>query len=252
MASVPTPVDVGFAEFVSLLLSETLESVLAAQTGQEEQRRALIEAASLTVEEFADGFVTETDVELFLAELLPGEKGGTSAVVGGPAPSPEVLESLAIELEANDVRDRKLTRRGAARIREAVRVVVAERRLDALQASAQRGIPRVIVDEGRIVAKLTFSAVTLTEEEDDQPRPSSRPTTTVGRAGLVDVARLRATPTAGVAQPLGSISTGHLARALPAAIRDIRLIVKPATTEEATSTRAEVYGEVELRFQTIF
>ena len=79
------------------------------------------------------------------------------------------------------------------------------------------------------------------------------PITAVGRAGLVDVRALRTATEPFATITMGTVTAGHLASATPAAVQDIRLVVKPASTEDPqAAAKASVYGEVELSFQAIF
>ena len=256
MAPVLTPVDVGFAEFVSLLLSETLESVLSAQISQEQQRQALLDAVTVDIDDFANGYVTEVDIDLLLIEIMPDGTGGTTVVAGGKPPTKISLTELGVSLRSRDVSGAALTDQGVERIRDAARSMVANRRLSALRESAKRGLPRIVIDEGRIVAKLTFSTVVMTDEEGEDGitrAAGAPPITGIGRAGIVDVRGLRLAVDPSVSATIGSAAMGHLAQAIPAAVKDIRLIVKPASTRDPqAAAEANVYGEVELSFQTIF
>jgi hypothetical protein len=257
MAQTLIPTDVGFAEFVSLLISETLESVLSTQISQEQQRQVLLDAATLDLDRFAASYVTEDDIDLLLIQLMPDGEGSTMVVVGGETPATIVLDELGISLHTRDTSDRTLTQTGVDRIRDGARMILGDQQQVALRESARRGIPRIVVNEGRIVVKLTFASFVVTDEdfEDDQTltdtKAASRAATS-RRAAKIDPTGIPTTANPSVTVAARSVSTRYLARAIPDALKDVRLIVKPATAEDQATNRANVYGEVELHFRTIF
>ena len=106
---------------------------------------------------------------------------------------------------------------GTAKIAHAAGLRLAEAGLAGLQRLVARGVQRVIVDSGRVNAKLAFSVV----RTDDEPAHS----------GFHLVAPLK---------PLGSLP----GISLPKALSNVRLVVRQP--EQATVT-----GEVEITFKTV-
>ena len=151
--------DVGFADFVAVLLVETLESIVAAHTSQEERLAALRAAADLTASEFASAAITTELLDATAARLLPDGEGGTTLAVGGPVPPDDALAELDVTLGAKDSDPAGLTAAGVSRIRDAVALYLARRQLDAVREADARGLPRVRVEGGTLRAKLNFTAV---------------------------------------------------------------------------------------------
>ena len=118
--------DVGFADFVAVLLVETLESIVAAHTSQEERLSSLREAASLTVEEFAHTGISDELIDATASQLFPDEGGGTTLMVGGPIPGKDPLEELEVSLRRGDSNDDGLTQAGVTRLREALALLVPQ------------------------------------------------------------------------------------------------------------------------------
>lgn len=238
--AVPRPVDVGFAEFVSTLLSETLDSIVASQTDQERRRQAFFRAAELDLEDFATAYVTDEELVQALVDLLPDGQGGTALAVGAAPPSDDTLAELDVALRSGDLDESgRLTAQGVRRVEGGVRLLVAAQRRAALQDAVHRGLPRVLVDQGRVAARLTFQTVSTADEggdEEDTPPPqvlAARPLASGAVRGIVDLPAAR------------------LASAIPTAIRDLRLQVRPAGAQDTSDTaRASVFGEVELTFRT--
>ena len=97
------PHSVGFADFVAVLIVETLDSIVAAHTSQEERMRALDEALDLSVEDFAATAISDEVLATALIQSFPDGKGGTALIVGGPVPPDSTLEELAVKLTGSDV-----------------------------------------------------------------------------------------------------------------------------------------------------
>jgi hypothetical protein len=174
MAKDRTPIDLGFAEFAAQLVAELQEAVSSAQSEQEARRAELAERAALDIAQFARRFVMNSDIDAELARLFPGAGGKGIAIAAGrryrPASarqteSPAVASKLRIKLGPRDLRKRGsrlvFTARGVASIRAAVRLRLAETRQKALRQTVAQGLPRVVVDSGRVNVKLTFRLVDL-------------------------------------------------------------------------------------------
>lgn len=65
--------ELGFADFVAMLLVETLDAIVASHTSQEERLRALASAAEQNIEEFTSS-ITDDIVSAALAQLFPDRK----------------------------------------------------------------------------------------------------------------------------------------------------------------------------------
>lgn len=234
----PGPADLGFAEFVSTLLTETAASVVSAHAEQEERLRALAESATLTPEEYAP-LMPPQEVDAALAGLLPDGEGGTTAAADGPVPEEKVLDALGLELTKLHVEQDRLTAAGAAAVRQAVAEHLAGRHISALREASRLGVPRIVVDGGKVSAKLTYSIVESgnggSTPERPTPAPTSRPISIDPR--LARFATLRP----------------DLLTRLPAATAGVRLNVRPASadTVQDTTVRADVFGEVSLTFRTV-
>ncbi|MFC5381384.1 hypothetical protein [Aquipuribacter nitratireducens] len=239
----PGPADLGFAEFVSTLLSETTASVIAAHTEQEERLRDLAASATMSPEEYALLLPAE-EVDAALASLLPGEQGGTSAVPGGPVPPKDVLAGLELDLDDSHVEGRTLTEAGAAAVRRAVAEHLAERHLSGLREAARTGLPRVVVDGGTVSAKLTYSVVDPGEKPEEPGRASG-----LTRPGDGSATKTSLDPRLAV---LARVRPDLVAR-VPSALSGVRLAVRPASPDmvQDATVRADVFGEVRVTFRTV-
>ncbi|KRE43297.1 hypothetical protein [Knoellia sp. Soil729] len=236
--------DVGFAEFVAVLLVETLDSIVASHASQEDRLRALDAAADMTAEEVAATSITAGMVDLALVELFPDGQGGTSVTVGGPTPTPEVLTELGVSLPS---RDGGLSSSDVGALRNAVALHLAQRHLESVREVRRRGVPRVLVDGGTVRAKLAFSTVRSAPAE---PSPARR--AAPGLTPAVTRSVLRDIPISRIGDLIGPRATVLRPEVLDG-IRDLRLRVRPpvASPEPGEpANRADIFGEVEIRFRT--
>lgn len=263
-----SPFDVGFADFVAVLLVETLESIVAAHTSQEEKLASLRAAAGLTVEEFASTAITVESVDETAAQLFPDDEGGTTLVVKGPIPEEEALDELQVGLESGDTSRGGLTDAGVARIRDALALYLAGRQLAAVREANARGIPRVYVEGGTLRAKLNFTAVDTGSDRTATPAaaPATPASGTSGQPSRVILDSLGPGLRGDLMVNLPGLPAGALRHKLIAwdsplqagvldSIRRTRLVVStpPPSTgdgEPGPTTRTEVFGEVEIRFRT--
>jgi hypothetical protein len=169
MANGRKPVDLGFAEFAAQVVAELHEGLLVAQNEQESRRAKLVELSSLPVEEFARRFITNEQVEAELVRLFPARGGKAHRIKLGAiympktakhAESPAIQSKLGIQLTQQDLRVRggrtHLSQKGVKSIREALRTRLAEPRFKTLRQAATQGIPRLVLDSGRVNVKLIF------------------------------------------------------------------------------------------------
>jgi hypothetical protein len=174
MANGRRPVDLGFAEFAAQVVAELHEGLLVAQNEQESRRAKLAELSSLPLEEFARRFVTNEQLEAELVRLFPARGGKAHRIRAGAsyvgktarhAESPPIQSRLGIQLTPQDLRVRggrpQLSPKGVKRIREALRMRLAEPRLKTLRQAATQGLPRLVLDSGRVNVKLIFRLVEL-------------------------------------------------------------------------------------------
>jgi len=150
-------------------VAELHEGLLVAQNEQESRRAKLAELSSLPLEEFARRFVTNEQLEAELVRVFPARKGKVHRISAGAsyvaktakhAESPPIQSKLGIQLTPQDLRVRggrtQLSPKGVKSIREALRMRLAEPRFKTLRQSATQGIPRLVLDSGRVNVKLMF------------------------------------------------------------------------------------------------
>jgi hypothetical protein len=250
--------DLGFSEFVAKLISETFTAVAEAAMEQERRYGQLVAAAELSLEEFVDAFVAPEDVDDALLGLFPAPGEGapegsdatrTSVAAGQPyqaaaddvAEHPPLRQVLGLEVEKGEI-----TRAGriggtlAQRIRDEVALLVGRPEWEIAGAVVRRGVPRVLVDAGHIMAKQTYRVVAAAGEES----PAAAPPATQ------PVAEPRF-PGRSVVLPQLAGRTGVLGRVLTPSIRPDLLIRVTTPRDDAPVASSDIYGEVQVTFKTV-
>jgi hypothetical protein len=225
--------ELAFAEFTSLILSETLSAILASLVDQESKAAEMERDALLSPEEFAQRYLTDNDVREEMTRLFPdpaGRDGKSASDAGEPYrvktdsedESPAVLALTGYIMGPGDwiegAKEKVISREGAGHILAAVKMNLALSRQERILAAIAHGIPRVYVDHGRVSAKLTM---------------------TMEDSGSVPLAKDSAMKTTGAAAPLIS--------------QQRRLLVRPVNVNhpEFLSLKTDVISEVEITFKTV-
>jgi hypothetical protein len=161
--------EAGFAEFIALLISGTMESVVTSLYEQEKKVTELEQCCRLSPGEFMQRCMTEDQIR---AEVLryfpdPAGRGGVSAVDKGEpyrektreeSEYPPVFTLTGYEIQEHDLEKCPsglcFTKEGQEAITRTVGALAAAQNLAALQTIVSRGIPRVFIDQGKIAAKM--------------------------------------------------------------------------------------------------
>jgi len=234
------PAEVEFSQFTAMLISETLDAIIEAQLGQEEKLRELQEIAGLDAIRFAEEVVSGEEVERELARLFPAAEGICGVIDGSPYTPPEpgreeeppVRQTIGYIMKDEDWKrsDAKavITEAGYQHIISHVRMRLATQQLANVLQLVRRGIPRVMVDNGRVNTKLTF-----------QLSQTKSPGGTVsGGEEMSKAAKLRS------GAPLMQLSHPMV---------PYRLTVRPADLRRPELLRLSInlVGEVEITFKTV-
>jgi hypothetical protein len=160
--------EIGFAEFASTLISETLNAVVTSILTQEKQAAELEQQALLSADEYAKENLTDELVRAEILKLFPsstGQADKSSVDQGEPyisgketVESPPISKKIGYKIAKGDLTYVQgklvITQAGYAHIYVAARQALAIQHLHVLKTVVTRGIPRVVVDNGHVTAKL--------------------------------------------------------------------------------------------------
>lgn len=298
--------ELGFAEFVAKLISDTFDAIFASQVDQKNKMAELYALLDMEREAFIDLCLTDDALLDQLDNQLQDLFGDNSEIghlvqegsvyqpeTENVAEFPAYKELLNVTLVKQvDYKEKAPTQphlrepikqqpktsprkhifvllpAGVNKIKRAVMAKIGEHQRSSIASMMSDGIPRLVVDSGKINAKLTFSTE-LFDHSDDEVKggpegykrptpypgvvPRSSTTETVRKEVAEDLllarrARLRSTTQFSLntnSRFLGSIDTERLSRS--------RLKVSPASNKvpQDVSSKTNIYSEVEIHFKTI-
>lgn len=257
MADIETPVEVGFAEFISRLMSDVFDSVINSQVDQEQRYAELLNATALPPDRYAALYISSAEVAAeaclrFPPRATDGNQTSAvydgapySAATGDAEENPPVFLQTGLRLGKDmleQVGDQlSLNARAVAAILQALQLQLAEQQINVARQLLARGIPRVIVDSGRINGKLTFNLTKTTSTPDTTPGPAP------GTPAPSPAPAPQPLPRINI--PQANLFTAQRARILP----NVRFLVKQADdrSPQASQLTTNVYGEVEITFKTV-
>ncbi len=217
--------ELGFSEFVSLLVTDTLDAVISSLLEQEKRIAQIQQTILSTPSEFGRRYISDEVVRTEILQIFPSKEGKEKSTVdkgslyfparGEKKEAPDVFELTGYRMAEGDYQKGTkafvITQEGYENIANAIRERLASHQMESLRVLASRGIPRVYVDHGIIKAKLNFR---LEEKEDKTTAP-----------------------------------------AFPQTLKPIigRLMIQPINTRgpEFLTLKADVTSEVEITFKTI-
>ncbi len=241
--------DMGLAEFVAGLISETFEAITASQEEQILRETEMKAAHAMSSREFRERYLQESEVEQMVADAgleLFGMEIET-AMVYTPAGTrhiehPAFQRVLGITLEekidyakTSGRSSMALTETGAEKIHEALleRIIVEQQ--EVILQVLNRGFPRIVVDTGKIFSRVSFSLLEHDASTSDSNAAGSR-TTPVARS----IVSKRSTV-------MNRLSRNRSNLVLPG----VEFRVRQADDQAPQSSKADLYGEVEIHFRTV-
>jgi hypothetical protein len=256
--------ELGFAEFVAKLISDTFSAILSSQVEQKDKIAELDRLMAMSETEFLNMCLADEQmlmqVEEQLRLLFPSEKEPGHTIFAGASyqpktprkeESPAIFEMIGLTLskDEGDFKADKLTQNGVDRIYQAVIEPIAMQQRNSLASIINDGIPKLIVDSGKVNAKLTFQTAILeadaTTVEKSESTESSEPTSSV--VGVVS-------PSSSSLGRLSLLSSNRFIGAIDTKkLLNTRLSVVPASNKapQDAQTTANIYSEVEIHFKTI-
>ncbi len=236
------PSDLDFSDFMSKLIGEVFDSVISSQLDQQKRHRETSAALDWDDEAFAQAFIGENLVDEELANLFPRAQADQPHAVlengpyqpreaeGGEQPPFSRLLDLSLQADTDFAPHPTgdgwvLLAAGVARVRKAVRMLLAAQTRAGLHEIYRRGAPRVVVDSGKILAKLAYEVKTENTQQISTQTPSVS-----GRRTFSSLSGNRAVAPA----------------------QGLRLAVRQANDRTVRNeSQASLYGEVSLQFRTV-
>jgi hypothetical protein len=241
-----SPTQLDLTEFVSKLIHDTFNAIAISSKEQAEIYFELTRLAALDYETFTMTYIKNEAVDDELSRLFPltGDRAHPHAIHEGAPYSvdtethdeqPDLKNVLGYETDKKQRESNTLTAKTVTEVRDFVRDLLARQHYTAFKEIVRRGIPRVIIDSGRILAKLSLKAT----ETDNGSN---------GTGGETAV-----TPHAAASSfTAGALNKALISRNIATKIARTRIDVSlPDPSSAGTQTTASLWGEVEIKFRTV-
>jgi hypothetical protein len=238
-----SPVELGFSEFVSKLVSDTFEAIVSSTLSQEENWIQLRELLAHNLDDFSLLVIDDNTLELELNRVFPINKEGMGIIIGRDYqkadPEQNIQEEPPIYLYTGyQPSASKLAAEDVEEIYRLVRNQLGQRQYDIMSNVLSKGTTKLVVDAGKINAKLNFEILQVEEaEETEEDNTSGNDIQSIASKRIFVKNKL----------PVFS----GLSR--PTEMKNVHFFVKPPTDSDPQThqVKANVYGEVEIQFKTI-
>ncbi|HED30904.1 MAG TPA: hypothetical protein ENN50_04310 [Prosthecochloris aestuarii] len=242
--------DMGLAEFVAGLISETFEAITASQEEQLRREADMRAAESMSPAEFRRHYLDENDIpalvdhfcdELFGQNVKPGMtyqppgRQGEELPAFGQLLGTELKERIDYAKQQGS-RDLVLTQKGAQDIRHAVLLRYIEHQQDLILKVLNNGLSRIVVDSGKIFSRVSFS---VTEHEGSGSSGAPGSSSASATTSRTIVSRRSAV--------LNRLSRNRSNLVMPG----VEFRVRQADDTDPQTSSADLYGEVEIHFRTV-
>ncbi len=251
-------VNLGMAEFIAKLIDETMEAVIDAQNTQNEQIATIRIASLQSIEEFASNNVNDADALDYLTDLIAPN---VLPIVGKTFDLVFFQDKLDMIFADGDFtqtkRSKYITQQGYDAMLLQCKILMSEQKHEMLKALFRDGLPKIVIDNGEITAKVAFTAVT---------NATSNTTTNTATGGTQKRAAIDTKISATTISPsimdtkildgkttlIKTLSTDKMTaistdRYLP----ETKIIIENAN-QTSNSATTSLFGEVTLRFKTIY
>lgn len=236
-------------EFVSKLIHDTFNAITVSSKEQAEAHFELTRMASLDFEAFRDRYITDAAIDDELMRLFPSEDDERPFAIYEGAPFTPVLKSaiegLEIDLKTKEAilseqkRKKTVSAKTVTLIREAIQNRLARQHYDSFGEVIKRGIPRVIIDSGRVSAKMAFK----TEEIEKSTVAKSTATNTAIASPTLATSKMAS---------LSTFDRTLFNKSIQDKIAKTRVgIFLPDPQSSTGKTESTLWGEVEINFKTV-
>ena len=256
-----SPIELGFAEFVAKLISEIFDATISSQAQQQEK---ILEMQNMLLQPdsvFLDAMLSQEyfirEVDLLLEGYFPSDSDHLAHVIYEGAPytpakankkeNPLIKEQLGIDLGNGDFLPKKnqLTSQGVSKIYEKAGEPLAIQKRVIFRQLVENGLPNIVVESGKINAKLTFNTAHTGQPEATEAVRNGRRYAAMPKLHDQPLVRRFASPI----QPLNR----YVGLLKPNLTDQVRLTVKQTSNKspQDTQVKTNIFSEVEIHFKTI-
>ena len=235
--------DLDLTEFVSKLIQDTFNAITISSKEQAEVYYELKRLTALDFDEFREKYIIQSDVDAKLLELFPLEEDsqGLHAINVGLAyqynpetkeESPSLYYALGYNSSDSQKKSKRLSLETVTAVNELVKDLLAKQKYSSFQDIMSRGVPRVMIDSGRILAKISLNYSATEETETSSVVSSPKVNSTVmSKASIADKIRYQ-----NLVTKLAKTRVG---------------VTIPNPSSETTTENSSLWGEIEIKFKAV-
>jgi hypothetical protein len=233
--------EIGFVEFTTQLINGVFDALINANIRQTEQYIALLQSAATTLADYINNTEDDISPQDILAFL---ERVGVAP--GQPVEDPVALNAaLLLPASAGVTGNNQVTVTAGAtpsttvfqRIQEAAAKRIAANRFELLQEMVKQGVLRLIVDNGVIETRLTFTTYGKSQRSESTAERNREESTSASGGGL------------GLGFGAGAGGFGFGA-ATGGTRSTLNISTAKAAERDVTGSRVQIYGRVKIHFKT--
>lgn len=248
--------DLDLTEFVSKLIQDTFSAITVSSKEQAEVYFELKRMASLDFEVFREKYIQDSDIDTKLAEMFPLEDDseGFHAIAVGLSYQyltdteeefPSLQKTLDYTTSKSQKSSKSLTSETVNEVYELVKDLIAKQQYSSFQDIMSRGIPRVVIDSGRILAKISLNYTVAKNEDASKPESNLSPAASLRSSGAVK-ARTEKIISA------SSLKKQLLYQDIALKLAKTRVAVTiPDPTDTTSSKNNSLWGEIEIKFRAV-
>lgn len=246
--------DLDLTEFVSKLIQDTFNAITISSKEQAEVYYELKRLTALDFDEFREKYIIQSDIDAKLSELFPLEDNsqGLHAInVGLPYlynfKSKEEMPALETILDHNssDLQKKSnyLSQQTVTEVNDLVKDLLANQQYSSFQDIMSRGVPRVIIDSGRILAKVSLNYAITEETEANNSASAEKVSAAMKGLSIAKVTAITAN-----SQINDKIRYQNIAAKLAKTRVGVTI---PNPANEATIQSSSLWGEIEIKFKAV-
>lgn len=246
-------VNLGMCEFIAKLIDETMEAVIDAQNTQNEQLATIRIASLQSSEEFASKNISDKEAIIYLSNLMAPTILPSVGKIFDAVLFQNKLNFTFIEGDyITNKRGNYLTQQGYDAMLLQCKIILSEQKHEMFKLLFRDGLPKIVIDSGEITAKVAFTAVSNSSSSSTKPVLKKAATDSKLEISSIKINPLETKILDGKTTLIKTNSTDKISKITgDKYLPDTKIILENANQSSNNATTS-LFGEVTLRFKTIY
>ena len=255
-------------EFVTKLIHDTFNAVTISSKEQAETYFELTKLAALDFDSFKNKHIQAADIDDELARLFPVSAPASAdspdqlhdIIAGRPyqwnaeqhSENPPLMDELDYKVSDDQKGSDYLLEETVTEIRMLVQDKLARQHYQSFKEIVRRGIPRVIIDSGRILAKISLKSIEQETETPNNTEPTEATEAARERRSNLNATVLNRGPRLNLSDTAFVKGNHLLSRNILDKLVKTRVgVTLPDPAATSTQTNSSLWGEIEIKFRTV-